>query len=156
MDTCDHSKQGLESENAPETQHDPDSEVTDDCDPSKSALDEDEVSHENFDMDANDSSKQGSEPNQSSKSMRTHGRKFGVKTRPQIFFAQNLIFFNGSMISDFREMRENLLQQPISSMAFRFLQRLSNFFNGCQNIHILNILIFRSELRNSRVKIFRH
>jgi hypothetical protein len=46
--------------------------------------------------------------NQSSKSMRARGRKFGVKTRPQIFLAQNLIFFNGST-------------------AFRFLQRLSNF-----------------------------
>jgi hypothetical protein len=39
MNTCDHSKQGLELEIAPETQHDLDSEVTDDCDPSKSALD---------------------------------------------------------------------------------------------------------------------
>ncbi len=28
VDTCDHSKQGLESAIAPETQHDPDSEVT--------------------------------------------------------------------------------------------------------------------------------
>jgi hypothetical protein len=62
MDTCDHSKQGLESEIAPETQHDPDSEVTDGFDPSKSALNKHEVSHENFDMDANDSTKQGSEP----------------------------------------------------------------------------------------------
>ncbi len=40
--------------------------------------------------------------------MRVRGRKFGVKTRPQIFLAQNLIFFNGST-------------------AFRFLQRLSDF-----------------------------
>ncbi len=39
-DVCDHSKQGLESEIAPETQNDPESEVTDGCDPSKSALDE--------------------------------------------------------------------------------------------------------------------
>jgi hypothetical protein len=62
MDTCDHSKQGLESEIAPETQQDPESEVTDGCDPSKSALDKNEVSHENFDMDANDQSKQGPEP----------------------------------------------------------------------------------------------
>jgi hypothetical protein len=46
--------------------------------------------------------------NQSSKSMRARGRKFGVKTGPQIFLAQNLIFFNGST-------------------AYRFLQRLSNF-----------------------------
>jgi hypothetical protein len=62
MDACDHSKQGLESEIAPETQHDPDSEVTDGFDPSKSALDKDELSQENFDMDANDQSKQGPEP----------------------------------------------------------------------------------------------
>jgi hypothetical protein len=62
MDTCDHSKQGLKSEIASETQHDPDSEVTDGCDPSKSALDKHEVSHENFEMDANDQSKQGLEP----------------------------------------------------------------------------------------------
>ncbi len=31
IDTCDHSKQGLESEIAPETKHDPESEVTDVC-----------------------------------------------------------------------------------------------------------------------------
>jgi hypothetical protein len=34
-----NSKQGLESEIAPETQNDPESEFTDGCDPSKSALD---------------------------------------------------------------------------------------------------------------------
>jgi hypothetical protein len=62
MDAFDHSKQGLESEIAPETQHDPDSEVTDGCDLSKSALEKNEVSHENLDMDANDQSKQGPEP----------------------------------------------------------------------------------------------
>ncbi len=62
MDICDHSKQGLELEIAPEIQHDPDSEVTDGCGPSKSALDKHEVSHEKFDMDANYSSKQGQEP----------------------------------------------------------------------------------------------
>jgi hypothetical protein len=62
METCDHSKQGLESEIAPETQHDPGSEVTDGCDPSKSASDKNEVSHEKFDMDANNQSKQGPEP----------------------------------------------------------------------------------------------
>jgi hypothetical protein len=43
--------------------------------------------------------------------MHARGRKFGVKTRPQIFLAQNLIFFNGST-------------------AFCFLQRLSNFLNS--------------------------
>jgi hypothetical protein len=39
MDACDNSKQGTESEIAPETQNDPDSEVADGCDPSKEALD---------------------------------------------------------------------------------------------------------------------
>ncbi len=77
--------------------------------------------------------------------MHARGRKFGVKTRPQIFLAQNLIFFNGSMafrflqrLSDFREIRENILQWLsnffngflLSSTAFLFLQRLSAFFNG--------------------------
>jgi hypothetical protein len=63
MDACDLSKQGLESVIAPETQHDPDSEVRDHgCDPSKSALDKNELSQENFDMDANDQSKQVPEP----------------------------------------------------------------------------------------------
>ena len=38
-DACDHSKQGLESEIPPETQNDPESEVTEGCDPSKKALD---------------------------------------------------------------------------------------------------------------------
>jgi hypothetical protein len=37
-DACDHSKQGLESEIPPETQNDPESEVTDACDPSKKHL----------------------------------------------------------------------------------------------------------------------
>jgi hypothetical protein len=62
MDPCDHSKHGLELEIAPETQDDPESEVTDGCDPSKNALDKNEVSHENFDMDANHQSKQRPEP----------------------------------------------------------------------------------------------
>jgi hypothetical protein len=39
-DACNHSKHGLESEIAPETQHDSHSEVTDGCDPFKSTLDE--------------------------------------------------------------------------------------------------------------------
>jgi hypothetical protein len=47
-DACDHSKKGLESEIPPETQHDPESEVTDGCDPSKKTLDKTEVSHMNF------------------------------------------------------------------------------------------------------------
>ncbi len=42
--------------------NDPESEVTDGCDPSKKALDKTEVSHKNFDIDANDQSKQGPEP----------------------------------------------------------------------------------------------
>ncbi len=37
-DACDHSKQGLESEIPPETQNDPESEVTDGCNSSKKAL----------------------------------------------------------------------------------------------------------------------
>jgi hypothetical protein len=35
---CDYSKQGLESEIPPETQNDPESEVTDGCDPSKKSI----------------------------------------------------------------------------------------------------------------------
>jgi hypothetical protein len=62
MDACYLSKQGLESPIAPEMQHDLDSEVTDGCDKSKSPLDKNELSQENFDMDANDQSKQGPEP----------------------------------------------------------------------------------------------
>ncbi len=63
--------------------------------------------------------------NQSSKSMRARDRKFSVKTRPQIFLAQNLIFFNGSTAFRFpRNPRKS------SSTAFRFLQWLSDFFNA--------------------------
>jgi hypothetical protein len=61
-DACDHSKQELESEIPPETQNDPESEVTGGCDPSKKALDKTEVCHKNFDIDANDQTKQGPEP----------------------------------------------------------------------------------------------
>jgi hypothetical protein len=50
MDAFDLSKQGLESAIAPETQHDPDSEVTDGCDLSKSALNKKELSQENYEM----------------------------------------------------------------------------------------------------------
>ncbi len=57
MDACDHSKQRLESEIPPETQNDPESEVTHGCDPSKKALDKTEVCHKNFDIDANDQTK---------------------------------------------------------------------------------------------------
>ncbi len=42
--------------------NDPQSEVTDGCDPSKKALDKTKVSHKNLDIDANDQSKQGPEP----------------------------------------------------------------------------------------------
>ncbi len=56
-DACDHSKQELESENPLETQNDPESEVTDCCDPSKKSLAKTEVCHKNFDIDANDQTK---------------------------------------------------------------------------------------------------
>jgi hypothetical protein len=62
--------------------------------------------------------------------MHTGDQKFVVKTRPQIFLAQNLIFFNGSTAFQFsRNPRKS------SSMAFQFLQRLQNliFFNGFPN-----------------------
>jgi hypothetical protein len=62
MNACDHSKQGLESEISSETQNDPESEVTDGCDPSKKALDQTKVCHKNFDIDANNQTKQGPEP----------------------------------------------------------------------------------------------
>jgi hypothetical protein len=91
--------------------------------------------------------------NQSSKSMRAHGSKSGVKNKtpklPEprkylrkigIFLLLNSDFphtkFNFlQRLSNFREIRENLLQWLanffngflLSSMAFRFLQRLSNF-----------------------------
>ncbi len=55
-------KQGLEPEIAPETQNDPESEVTDDCDPFKKALDKTEVCHKNFDTDTNDQTKKGPDP----------------------------------------------------------------------------------------------
>ncbi len=57
MDACDHSKQGLGSKSPPENQNDPESEVTNGCDPSKIALDKTEVSHKNFDIDAKGSTK---------------------------------------------------------------------------------------------------
>jgi hypothetical protein len=83
MNACDHSKQGLESQIASETHNDPESEVTDSCESSKNVTDEiekdatdvtgpkevmcgsehsqNEFSHKNIDMNANDQSKQGSE-----------------------------------------------------------------------------------------------
>jgi hypothetical protein len=49
--------------------------------------------------------------------MRACGQKFGVKRRPQIFLAQNLIFFNGSTAFQFpRNPRKS------SSTAFQFFQ----------------------------------
>ncbi len=57
-----YSKQGLESDIPLETQNDPESEVTYGCDPSKKAFDKTEVSHKNFDIDANDQTKWGPEP----------------------------------------------------------------------------------------------
>ncbi len=61
-DACDHFKQRLESEIHPETQNDPESEVSDGCDPSKKALDKTEGCHKNFDIDENDQTKQGPKP----------------------------------------------------------------------------------------------
>ncbi len=61
-DACDHSKQGLESEIPPETQNDPELEVTDGFDPSTKALDKTEICNKNFDIDSNDQTKQGPEP----------------------------------------------------------------------------------------------
>ncbi len=60
--------------------------------------------------------------NQSRKSMRARGRNVGVKTRPQIFLAKKMIFFNGS--TAFRFPRN---PKKSSSTAFQFLQQLSNF-----------------------------
>ena len=88
--------------------------------------------------------------NQSRKSMHARGQKFGVKTRPQIFLAQNSIFLNGSTTFRFlrnpRKSSSTAFQFLISSTAFRFqtpnfprskfdfLQWLSDFretfFNG--------------------------
>ncbi len=61
-DACDRSKHGLESENPSETQNDPESKVTDGCNPSKKVLDQIKVCHKNVDIDANDQTKQGPEP----------------------------------------------------------------------------------------------
>jgi hypothetical protein len=61
--------------------------------------------------------------------MRARGQNFGVKTRPQIFLAQNLIFFNGFLISE-KSKKIFFNGFPSSSTAFRFLKRLSDFFNG--------------------------
>jgi hypothetical protein len=49
-DACDHSKQGLESEICSKTKNDPESEITDGCDPSKKTLDQTKVCHKNFDI----------------------------------------------------------------------------------------------------------
>ena len=85
--------------------------------------------------------------------MRAHGSKFGVKMRPpncqklekvvgkiKIFLARKSDFLRSKFdflqqLSNFREIRENLLQWLsnffnsflFSSMAFCFLQRLSDF-----------------------------
>jgi hypothetical protein len=67
--------------------------------------------------------------------MRARGQIFGVKTRPQIFLAQNLIFFNGSMAFRFPRNPRKSSSTAIdffngfllSSTAFRFLQWLSDF-----------------------------
>ncbi len=54
--------QNQKSEISPKTQNDPESEVTDGCNPSKKEFDKTEVFHKNFDIDANDQTKQGPEP----------------------------------------------------------------------------------------------
>jgi hypothetical protein len=49
-DACDHSKQELESEIPPEIQNDPESEVSNGCDPSKKALEKTEATDKNFNI----------------------------------------------------------------------------------------------------------
>ncbi len=83
MNACDHSKQGLETQIALETNNDPKSEITDGCESSKNIPDDivkdvtdvigpkevmggsehsqNEFPHKNIDMNANDQSKQGPE-----------------------------------------------------------------------------------------------
>jgi hypothetical protein len=83
--------------------------------------------------------------------MRAHGRKFGVKTRPQncqklekvvgkieiflaqnpIIYVQNLIFFDGFSISE-ESAKIFFNGFPNSSTAFGSLRRISNFCNGFQ------------------------
>jgi hypothetical protein len=78
--------------------------------------------------------------------MHARGSKFGVKTRPQkcqklenvfgkieiflaqnpIFLAQNSIFFNGFLISE-KSKKISFNGFPISSMASRFIWRISTF-----------------------------
>ena len=87
-DACDHSKQELESEIPPETQNDPESEVTDGCDPSKKALDKTEVCPKNFDIDANDQTKQGPEPEIGTETNMNQNQKLQrVVILPQIYQA---------------------------------------------------------------------
>jgi hypothetical protein len=84
MNACDHSKQGLETQIASETHNDPESEVKDGCESSKNVPDgidkdvtdvigsmevmgesehsQNEFSHDNIDMNANDQSKHQPEP----------------------------------------------------------------------------------------------
>ncbi len=62
MDALDYSRQGLEFEIHSETQNDPELEIADGCDPSKKALDQTKVFHNNFDIDWNDQTKQWPEP----------------------------------------------------------------------------------------------
>jgi hypothetical protein len=75
--------------------------------------------------------------------MRACGRKFGVNTRPQIFLAQNLIFFNGSTafhflqplsdfpqrLSTFQEIQENLSM----AASIRKIAIQSSYFNQNRN-----------------------
>jgi hypothetical protein len=88
MVACDHSKIGLKSETPPETQNDAESEVTHGCDPSKKALDKTEVCHKIFDIDANDQTKQGPEPEIGTENQLNQNQKLQrVVILPQIYQA---------------------------------------------------------------------
>jgi hypothetical protein len=67
--------------------------------------------------------------------MRARGQKFGVQNETPNFPRSKFDFSSTvQRLSDFQEIRENLLQRlsdffngfPISSTAFQFLQRLSD------------------------------
>ena len=62
-------------------------------------------------------------------SRKSLGKSRFSQPKNPIFFAQNLIFFNGFPISE-KSKKIFFNGFLISSTAFRFLQRLSAFFNG--------------------------
>jgi hypothetical protein len=107
--------------------------------------------------------------------MRARGRIFGVKTRPQIFLAQNLIFVNGSTafcflqrLSDFQEIQENILQWLsdffngflLSSKAFRFSSKAFHFprnpgksiYGGKYTKDCYPSFVFQPKLQYSAIK----